>query len=71
MMRDMVDLSRSIDANEYVKFSRLTQFVVRQAETQTSPEKADLAQKIATNLLLQEAFIDKGAVELGGNNDNL
>lgn len=68
LMRDMLDLSR-MDGNDFVKFSRITDFLIRQAET-AKPQRADEAHAIATNLLLQQAFIDKGAVQ-GGQDDNI
>jgi hypothetical protein len=64
LMEDMIDYAKAEKGNPYLRFARLTRFVIRHAETEISPEKADNAQKIATNLLLQQSFIDKGAVEI-------
>jgi hypothetical protein len=46
----------------YARFSQITKFVIRTAETTKDIGMADQAQKIGTNLMLQEAFIDKGSV---------
>jgi len=46
----------------YARFSQMTKFILRLAETTPNIGMADQALKIGTNLMLQEAFVDKGSV---------
>jgi hypothetical protein len=46
----------------YVRFSQISRFAIRQAESLTHYGMANEMQKIGVNMLLQSAFIDKGSV---------
>jgi len=65
LMDQIAGYNESLEfSNEYARFSQVTKFILRLAETSPNIGMADQAQKIGTNLLLQEAFIDKGSVTL-------
>jgi hypothetical protein len=64
LMEQIMDFNESLDGSHYARFSQVTRFILKLAETSQNIGIADQAQKIGTNLLLQEAFIDKGSVTL-------
>lgn len=65
LMDKITEYNESLEfSGDYARFSQITKFILRLAETTPNIGMADQAQKIGTNLLLQEAFIDKGSVTL-------